>query len=167
MGDDDHGDAFVGQGFDNLQHFIHFFRIQRRGGLIEQHDLRTHHQGAGDRHPLLLSAGELVRILPGVLQHAHFVQQFAGVLAELRVTCQMVIARGQQQIAEHGQMREQVKALEHHADVQAMFGILHKARLLLPLAVEVNKGLAVNLNFAVIDLLKTVQQANEGGFPRA
>ena len=74
MGDDDHGDAFVGQGFDNLQHFIHFFRIQRRGGLIEQHDLRTHHQGAGDRHPLLLSAGELVRILPGVLQHAHFVQ---------------------------------------------------------------------------------------------
>jgi hypothetical protein len=48
-----------------------------------------------------------------------------------------------------------------------MFGILHKARLLLPLTVEVNKGLAVNLNFAVIDLLKTVQQANEGGFPRA
>ena len=88
-------------------------------------------------------------------------------LAQFRVTCQMVIARGQQQIAEHGQMREQVKALEHHADVQAMFGILHKARLLLPLTVEVNKGLAVNLNFAVIDLLKTVQQANEGGFPRA
>ena len=53
-------------------------------------------------------------------------------------------------------MREQVKALEHHADIQTVFGILHKARLMLPLTVEMNKGLAVNLNFAVIDLLKTV-----------
>jgi hypothetical protein len=31
-------------------------RIQRGGGLVEEHHLRRHRQRPGDRHPLLLSA---------------------------------------------------------------------------------------------------------------
>jgi hypothetical protein len=39
------------------------FGIERRGRLVEQHDLGAHAQRAGDRHALLLAAGKLARIL--------------------------------------------------------------------------------------------------------
>jgi hypothetical protein len=32
--------------------------IERRGRLVEEHQLGLHRQGAGDRHPLLLASGE-------------------------------------------------------------------------------------------------------------
>ena len=60
-------------------------------------------------------------------------------------------------------MGEQVEALEDHADILAMLAVLHKTRLLLPLALEVNKWLTVNFDLAVIDLLKAVQQADQRG----
>ena len=64
-------------------------------------------------------------------------------------------------------MGEQVKTLEDHADVEAVLRILHKTRFLHALAIEVNKRLAVDPNFAVVDLLKSVEQADQRGFPGA
>ncbi len=63
MGHHQHGDPAVGEGFHHLQHFADHLRVERRGGLIEQDNLRRGGQGAGDGHPLLLAAGELRRHL--------------------------------------------------------------------------------------------------------
>ena len=42
--------------------------IERRRDLVEEHHVRLHHQRAGDRDPLLLAAGELVRVLARLLR---------------------------------------------------------------------------------------------------
>ncbi len=45
-----------------VEHLLDHLGIERRGRLVEQHDLRVHAQRAGDRDALLLAAGELARI---------------------------------------------------------------------------------------------------------
>ena len=41
------------------EHLADEFGIERRGRLVEEHQLRPHGEGAGDRDALLLAAGEL------------------------------------------------------------------------------------------------------------
>ena len=41
----------------NAEHALDQFRVQRRGRLVEEHDLGLHGQGARDRDALLLTAG--------------------------------------------------------------------------------------------------------------
>ncbi len=43
--------------------------------LVQQQDLRLDHQGAGERHPLLLAAGELARHARAQLVQAHQAQR--------------------------------------------------------------------------------------------
>ena len=43
------------------------FGIERRGGFIKQHDARSHHQGAGNTDPLLLSTRKLTGVLVGLV----------------------------------------------------------------------------------------------------
>ena len=43
----------------DLQHVAHQLGVERRGGLVEQHQLGLHRQRPRDRHALLLSAGQL------------------------------------------------------------------------------------------------------------
>ncbi len=57
MGDDNPGDAGFSQLADDTNDLGGDFRVERRGRLIEQQNLRLHHQRAGDRHTLLLTAG--------------------------------------------------------------------------------------------------------------
>ena len=71
----DHGHALVGQRLHDAQHLAHRLRIERRGRLVEQHQLRRHRERAGDRDPLLLAAGELRRMLVGVVGEADLAQQ--------------------------------------------------------------------------------------------
>ena len=49
--------------------------IQRRGGLVEEHDLRLHGQRAGDGHALLLAAREVGGILVRLVGNAHALEQ--------------------------------------------------------------------------------------------
>ena len=62
VGDDHHGHAFLGQGPHDAGDLTDQFGIERRGGLVEEHDRRVHGQSAGDGDTLLLAAGELRRI---------------------------------------------------------------------------------------------------------
>lgn len=55
---DHHGHPLAGEVFHHLQHVAHQLRIQRRRGLIEQHNRRLHRQRTGDGYPLLLAAGQ-------------------------------------------------------------------------------------------------------------
>ena len=93
VGDDQHRHAFAGQVADQREHVAHQFRVERRSGLVEQHDVRLHGQGAGDGHALLLAAGKLVRVLVGVGQQADLVQQRQGLSAQFGVITQAVVAR--------------------------------------------------------------------------
>jgi hypothetical protein len=61
VGHHHHGHALLGQGLHDVQDLTDHFRIQRRRGLVEEHDFGIHGQGPGNGHPLLLSAGKLVR----------------------------------------------------------------------------------------------------------
>src|SRR6516165_11166255 len=67
VSDDQHGDARAGELDHGVEHFLDHLGIERRGRLVEQHDLRAHAQGARDRHALLLAAGQLARIFVGLL----------------------------------------------------------------------------------------------------
>ena len=60
-GEPDHG----------VEHLLDHLRIERRGRLVEQHDLRLHAERARDRDALLLAAGKLRRIFVGLLGNAH------------------------------------------------------------------------------------------------
>ena len=55
--DADHGHSAAGKLNHYIQHFLDHFRVQCRGGLIEQHDLRLHTQRSSNGHPLLLTTG--------------------------------------------------------------------------------------------------------------
>ena len=60
MGDEDEGDA--GLALQPLQLDLHFLAqlvVERRQRFVEQQDLRLRRQRAGERHPLLLAAGDL------------------------------------------------------------------------------------------------------------
>src|SRR5260370_40673947 len=53
--DHDHRHAFLGKPLHYIEHFADRLWIERRGRLIEQHDLWLHGQCPGDGHPLLLA----------------------------------------------------------------------------------------------------------------
>src|SRR5699024_12099682 len=44
------------------------FGVERAGRFVEEHHLRLHRQGARDRHPLLLTAGELIGVGAGLVR---------------------------------------------------------------------------------------------------
>ena len=62
VGDHHHGHAVGGELAHDGEHLADHFRVERGGRFVEQHELRMHGQRAGDRHPLLLAAGQLRRI---------------------------------------------------------------------------------------------------------
>ena len=70
--------------FQKLQDGLCRLRIQGTGGLIAQQDLGIGRQRSGDRHTLLLSAGQLGRICLRLLRQSHDLQKllrpFSGIL---------------------------------------------------------------------------------------
>src|SRR6185437_4369267 len=81
--------------------------------------LRPHAKRAGDRHALLLAAGELARILVRLLRNAHALEIVARKIFGLAPGQVPHPDRRQGQVLQHRQMREQVELLEHHADFAA------------------------------------------------
>ena len=75
MGNNEHGHAFVGQPSHDPEHFSRKLRIQSGGRFIEINDLRIGCQSSCNRHTLLLSAGELIRIVIHPLQHADLLER--------------------------------------------------------------------------------------------
>ena len=61
--DAQHRDALLGEVDHHLEHLVDHLGVERRGRLVEQHDLRRQAQRARDRHALLLAARQLQRIL--------------------------------------------------------------------------------------------------------
>jgi hypothetical protein len=120
--DHHHGHAFLGQAHHHVQHLAHHLGVERGGRLVEQHDDRVHRQRAGDRHALLLAAGQLAGELVLVRHQAHAVEhlQAAG-LGLVGAAAQHLHLRDGQVLGDR-QVREQLEVLEHHADAAAQLG---------------------------------------------
>ena len=61
MRHDDHGHAVACQVAHDTQNVADQLGVERRRGLVKEHDVRIHRQGAGDGNALLLAARELAR----------------------------------------------------------------------------------------------------------
>jgi len=119
VGDHDHGHALHGKVNHDLEHFGDHLRIERRGGLVEQHDLGVHAKRPGNSNPLLLAAGKLARPLVRLLWNAHPLEQVHGPLVRFGIGHIAHQLGRQHEIVDDPQMREEVEALEHHADLAA------------------------------------------------
>jgi hypothetical protein len=75
VGGDQRGHALgLHQGVQQPHDLLGGLRVQLAGRLVGEQQLRAGRQRPGDRHPLLLAAGQLTGPLPGVLAQAHDVQ---------------------------------------------------------------------------------------------
>jgi hypothetical protein len=85
VGGDQHGHAALLQLGDHVEHLPHQLGVEGRGDLVEQHQLGPHRQGAHDRHPLLLTAAELVGVGVALVGQPEPRQQLVGPLDGLRL----------------------------------------------------------------------------------
>ena len=158
MGDDDHGLALLGKVQHNIQHLAHHFRIKGSGHFVKQKDLRVHTQCAHDGNALLLSAGKLTRVAVFLGKQAHTVQQSFGLLLHFRFGALLHLGGCQKHIVQHRHVREQLVALEHHADALAQLSQIFTA---------VGNGLIAQPHPAALGGLQTIQTAQQGAFAAA
>jgi hypothetical protein len=107
----DHRQAGTGQVFHHVEHLADQLGIQRRGGLVEQHQHRLHGQRPGDGHPLLLPAGQLTGI--GALSPGQSdpIEQLDRLLPGLPGVEPLDPGRSLDDVLQRGHVREQVEPL--------------------------------------------------------
>jgi hypothetical protein len=93
--------------------------IERRGGLVEEHQLRLHGDRPGDRHPLLLAAGEAERVARQLVAEADLAQGVGGPGLGVAAAHAADPLKPLGDILQRGHVRPQVELLEHHADAAA------------------------------------------------
>ena len=90
--------------------------VQIARGLVRQDDRWFHHEGTGDRHPLLFATGHLDRTVPGaLLQSDPFHQLLCSAPAILHGTCR--IRKRKHDVLESCHLWQQVVRLEHESHV--------------------------------------------------
>ncbi len=168
MGDDHHRHAFLGEGQHDVEHLAHQFGIERGRRLVEQHDLRLHRQRACDGDALLLATGKLRRVVVETFAHAHALELGDGAFAGLLLVHVLHVDRRLHHIFEGRHVREQVEALEHHAELRTLRrhflvveGLEHLPAVLLDVLVA--DHLAVHVDFAAGQRLQLVDQTQERG----
>jgi hypothetical protein len=90
--------------------------VQRAEWLVHQHDARTECKRAGNRHPLLHSAGKLGRIVVLEAGQSNEFQKLQGPVASFRLGSVGDLKR-KLDIADSSAPREGGLFLKHHADV--------------------------------------------------
>src|SRR5580704_1904799 len=109
--DDDDRVSLRVQLFQNRQHFLARVAVQRPGGLIRENYLAAIHEGTGNAHPLLLTAGELAGAVSQALAEAEAQKKPAGALVPLLARDVSVDGR-HFHVSERGQIGEEIVALE-------------------------------------------------------
>ena len=154
--------------FHDVQHLANQLRVKGGGRLVEEHDFRLHRQGARNRHALLLSAGEAVRIFIRFALQANAVKQRQRLLPYLFLVLVLDDNWRHHHVVQHRLVREEVEALKAHAHFQQ--------KLLLRLLVDtldrvvmlaVQQQMPLDEDFSARNRLQLVQRAQIGGFTRA
>jgi hypothetical protein len=120
--------------------------------------LRVHAERAGDRHALLLAAGELAGIFVRLLGDLDALQVVHRRLLGLLLRHLAHPDRRQRAVLQDRQVREQVEVLEHHADFAAH---------LVDLLEVVGQFDAVDDDLALLVLLEPVDAADQRRLARA
>ena len=117
--------------------------------------MRVHRKRTGDGHALLLTAGKLARLVVDALGKPHLRELLDRDLRRFLLGALEHLLLGKHNVALGGEVREQVEALKHHADLRAHgvdvgalgrdFGVLEK-------------------HLAARGLLEQVHAAQERGF---
>ena len=117
VGDTYHRHAFLRELDHNVEHFADHFRIERGRRFVEQHDVGLHGEGAGNGDALLLAAGKHTRVDVDLFGQPHFLEQLERALLGFVFGNMAELHGRHRQVLEHGLVREQVEALEHHAQI--------------------------------------------------
>ena len=158
-----HRHAFLCELLHDGQHLSHQLGVERRGRLIEEHDLRLHREGAGDGHTLLLSAGELGRIGIRLVTEADFFQKRLCHRLHLFLRELLDLHRGEHDILQHRQMREQMESLENHSHLDQMLrAFLCRHFDLIDAVLAIVQQDAIDPYFSVRHLLEMIQRTQEG-----
>ena len=115
---DDRDSPLRAEAREDLHHLVARGRIEIAGRLVGEQQRRLRHQRAGDRHPLLLSAGQLVGMMFGAIGEAHGLERRHGALAAFRRLDDALAGVEQRQldVLDRRRARQQVEALKHEAD---------------------------------------------------
>ncbi|KAG1253932.1 hypothetical protein G6F65_017245 [Rhizopus arrhizus] len=140
------------------QHFVDEFGVQRRCDFVAQQRQRLHGQRAGDRHALLLAAGQLFRPRVELVRQAHAGQHGARQVGRLRFRHALGHHGREHHVAPHRQVREQVELLEDHAHLQPQ-----RAQ---PQFVVAQLGVGHH-DGAAVDLLQPIHAAQQRALARA
>jgi hypothetical protein len=105
----------------DAQHLADQFRIERRGRLVEQHDLRVHGERTGDRGALLLTAREMARGSGRACRRCRPwpAAPAASAIAAFRLRPLLHMDRRLDDVFEHRHVGPEIEALEHHGDIRA------------------------------------------------
>jgi hypothetical protein len=104
------------QGADLLAELQADLGVQGGQRLVQQQHPRLDGQGPGQRDPLLLPTGQLVRVLLGLRGQPDQVQQLTGPLAPV-ARAHLAHPEPEGHVVQRAHVREQAVALEHHAHV--------------------------------------------------
>lgn len=117
VGDEDHGDAErTLQMFDLQLHLLAQVLVERPERLVHQDELRVEDERPGERHALLLPAGELLGVAFGVLLEADHGQRPPYPRLDL-VDRKLAYPQGKAQVVGHGHVGKERIVLKDHADV--------------------------------------------------
>ena len=83
MSDDQHSHTRFRKQLHYRQHVADKFGVERRSGLVKQHDLGFHCKGAGDSNPLFLAARKAARVLVRLIRKADLFKKFERLRADL------------------------------------------------------------------------------------
>jgi hypothetical protein len=74
------------QGLDHVEHVLAGIRVEVARRLVAEQQLRPLAEGAGDRHPLRFTSGELRREVLGLVPEADELEQGSGGQGRVRFT---------------------------------------------------------------------------------
>ena len=167
VGDDDHRHALPGELLHDRQDLADQLRIEGRGGLVEEHHLRVHHQCPGDRDPLLLAARQLTRVerRPGGQADAR--QHVARLLARLGLRSPADLGQADHHVLERAHVWKQVEALEDHPDLRPLACQLRLGETGSATPVADAQAAALEADLAGVDRLEEGQTAKHRALARS
>jgi hypothetical protein len=142
----------------DLENLADHLGVEGRCRLVEEHDLRVHRQPPGDRHALLLAAGELGRVGVPLLGQADTLEERERLFLRLLPALVADLHGSQRDVLEDREVRVEVELLEDEADLRPH---------LVDVGLLVREVRSVDDQLPLVDRFEVVDRPDEGGLPRA
>ena len=151
-----------------LQHLTGKLRVQGRGRLVKEHDIRLHAEGSGNGHTLLLTAGKLAWVVVFPVAEAHLGKELAGIGQDFGLLHSLHMHRRLNEVLHHCHVGEKVELLEHHAHAGKHLFLLPAFHVFgLAFFIGSHQRSALHLDGAGVNSLQLVQAAQQSGFAGA